>query len=217
MSQGTGLLEELAPERRLALAYAPAASRGAMLGLLVLDARLGGIVLRAREPMLAQVRLAWWRDRLAEPAEAWPKGEPLLELLQQWPADAAVLGALVDGWEGLLAAEGLPDAALLTLADARGAAFAALGQGGQAPAAGRMGREWGMAELACHLPDPAMREAAARLARASLSRPVRLPRLLRPLAVLHAIAVRGLRKADNADKVSLMAVLAGIRVGLSGF
>ena len=55
------LLDTLAPMHRLALAYAPAEARPAWAGLLALDARLAGVVRAAREPVLGQLRLAWWR------------------------------------------------------------------------------------------------------------------------------------------------------------
>ena len=58
------LLLGLTPLHRLALAYAPAASRGAWLGFLALDMRLAAIVRAAREPMIGQIKLAWWRERL---------------------------------------------------------------------------------------------------------------------------------------------------------
>jgi phytoene synthase len=51
-------------ERRLALAYAPGRARAATLGLFALDAALGNLVRAAREPLLGQMRLAWWREEL---------------------------------------------------------------------------------------------------------------------------------------------------------
>ena len=70
-------LSALPVERRLALAYAPANSRGLWLGLFALDARLGAVVQAAHEPLLAQIKLAWWRDELAKPLAARALGEPL--------------------------------------------------------------------------------------------------------------------------------------------
>jgi len=55
------LLDSLGPLNRLALAYAPQSTRLPLLALLALDMRLAGIVRNSREPMLAQLRLAWWR------------------------------------------------------------------------------------------------------------------------------------------------------------
>ena len=78
--------------QRLALSYAPRASRNAFAGLLALDTRFAGIVRHAREPMLAQMRLAWWRDVLAKPAAEWPTGEPLLALLAEWQGESSLPG-----------------------------------------------------------------------------------------------------------------------------
>src|SRR5580765_716653 len=95
-------LASLPVERRLALSYAPTRSRGLWLGLFALDARLGGVVSEAREPMLAQIKLAWWREDLSKPTVSRRKGEPLLEMLEAWGDEGAGLAALVDGWEVLI-------------------------------------------------------------------------------------------------------------------
>ena len=63
---------------------------------------------QAREPLLGQVRLAWWRDRLGQDPADWPAGEPLLAALRGWQPQFAALAALVDGWELLLGAPPLP-------------------------------------------------------------------------------------------------------------
>ena len=94
----------LAPAHRVALAYAPVHLRSAWTALLALDVRMAGIVRSVREPMLAQIRLAWWRDTLARPAGEWPDGEPLLrELAAHLPGEAQQLAELPSAWEHLLA------------------------------------------------------------------------------------------------------------------
>ena len=92
----------LDPAVRLAVAYAPARLRPLHLAAFALDARLRAVVSGAREPVLAQLKLAWWRDRLNQAPAARPRGEPLLAALAVWPGDAAPLLALVDGWEAML-------------------------------------------------------------------------------------------------------------------
>ena len=106
------LLALLPPVQRLALAYAPTRARPAWLALLALDTRLAQQVRSAREPMLTQIRLAWWHDRLREPVSAWPQGEPLLVALADWRGQHGSLAQLVDGWEMLLGEAPLTDAAL---------------------------------------------------------------------------------------------------------
>ena len=95
------LLEELPQPQRLALAYAPQAARAATLAVFALDARLGAVLRRRGEPVLAQMRFAWWRDMLARDPVQWPRGDEVLGLVAGW-RDPAALIPLVDGWEALL-------------------------------------------------------------------------------------------------------------------
>jgi 15-cis-phytoene synthase len=87
----------LAAPRMLALAYASAEVRDAFRWLLLFDQRLQEVVERTREPLITQMRLAWWRDMLAKPAGARATGEPLLAALADAEhggvaiADAALL------------------------------------------------------------------------------------------------------------------------------
>ena len=185
---------ELSPPYRLALAYAPRRARPATLALLTLDHRLGEIVRATREPMLAQLKLAWWRDRLAEPPSAWPQGEPLLKLLAGWAAEAGALGGLVDGWEALLL-EGDP----ATLIEGRALAGAALArvlnQPTAAYAASMAARHWSINEFGVALADT--------------QEPPILPRDLRGLAVL-------VKLAGKSGQSRWTQFLAAIRTGLFG-
>ena len=76
-------LHDLPIERRLALSYAPRAAQPITLGFLALDNRLAGIVRQAREPLLGQIKLSWWRDRLNAKEQAGALGDPLLAILDQ--------------------------------------------------------------------------------------------------------------------------------------
>src|SRR5690349_15922803 len=98
----SALVGELSPPLRLAIAYAPRPARAAWTALLVLDQRLRRAALGASEPLLGQVRLAWWRDRFRSPASEWPEGEPLLAALAGFDRERVALEALVDGWERVL-------------------------------------------------------------------------------------------------------------------
>ncbi len=74
----------------LAIAYAPVPLRARLKWLLMLDQRLSDVLNRAREPMIAQLRLSWWRDGLKSAADKRPKGEPLLAQLSEIGPDDAV-------------------------------------------------------------------------------------------------------------------------------
>ena len=99
-----GIASSLQPPANLAAAYTPVAFRPAFTLLLQLDVRFADIVRKAREPMIAQIKLAWWRDAFAaEPAQR-PKGEPLLQALGACGdgISPSALEDLVSAWELLL-------------------------------------------------------------------------------------------------------------------
>lgn len=99
-----GIASQLAPPANLAVAYTPIVFRPALTLLLQLDARFADIVRKAREPMIAQIKLAWWRDAFAAEPALRPKGEPLLQSLGAC-GDVISLSALqelVSAWELLL-------------------------------------------------------------------------------------------------------------------
>ncbi len=54
----------LDPDRTLALSYVPAKARPALEALWRLDATLGAVLSTGREPLISQIKLAWWRDSL---------------------------------------------------------------------------------------------------------------------------------------------------------
>ena len=74
------LLDECPEVSRIALASA-GSRRDIWLAAFALDGRIGRMVLGASEPMLGQMRLAWWRDQLGAPASARPQGDLLLDLI----------------------------------------------------------------------------------------------------------------------------------------
>lgn len=92
----------LRPPSLLAIAYAPAAIRRRLTWLLTLDARLLSVLQRANEPMIAQLRLSWWRDAIRSSSGERPKGEPLLAELNDFEASNSVTDAalnLIDAYE----------------------------------------------------------------------------------------------------------------------
>jgi phytoene synthase len=212
------LVDALPIERRLALSYAPGPARTATLALFALDAALGNLVRSAREPLLGQMRLAWWREQLGKPAAQRAQGEPVLALLGQVPELEQGLQCLVDGWEVLLGEAPIPGTELASFAAARGEACAALAIAvraqGHADVARICGNEWALAELASRLSDPQEREFALELAGAANWQAVALPRSLRPLKVLHALAVRS--KGHSPLLSRRTDILTAFRLGLLG-
>ena len=212
------LVELLPVHLRLALSYAPVRARALTLGLFALDCRLAGIVRGTREPLLGQVRLAWWRDRLGEKPEAWPEGEPVLAVLRLWGAETGALSALVDGWESLLGDPPLDGDALERFADGRANAFGALARLLQADPdeAMRAARGWALVDLSGKLGDPSERSAARELADQLDWRRSRLPRSLRPLAMLHGLARRAMLRGEGELLAGGAAGLVALRLGLLG-
>jgi phytoene synthase len=214
------LVETLPTVSRLALAYAPRSARMQTLALLALDTRLAGLLRNSREPMLAQLRLSWWRESLGQPADKWPEGEPLLAALRTWNGHHGGLVSLVNGWEALTGAAPLPETALEAMAQGRAAAFATLAQalesGDDLRGVQRLGRSWALADLAMRLGHESERASARALALVHPAKGVRLSRAMRPLTVLHGLATRRLAKGEDAA-TSPAAVLKAMRLGLLGF
>jgi hypothetical protein len=101
---------ELSPPQRMAVAYARRELRMGFALLLAFDNRLKAIAARGQEPLLKQMRLAWWREQLCKPAVHRPKGEPLLAALialhSEQPDSApkleAAIGVLIDAWDRIV-------------------------------------------------------------------------------------------------------------------
>ena len=205
---------------RLALSYAPAQARQSTLALMALDARLAAVLRSASEPVMAQLRLSWRRVALASSAEGRPRGEPLLALFDGWQAETAGLLGLVDGWEELTAEPPLPTNALAAFLEGRAMAFCALarhlGEHASADEAARCAKEWALADLAARLSDPQEGEAVLALAQEQRWVRARLPRSLRPLAILHGLAARQMRKGRLSASPGAASLLVAMRIGLAG-
>lgn len=193
------------------MAYAPRVTRGDWLTFLALDTRLAGVVRQAREPMLAQLKLAWWRDRLKAHPAVWPKGEPLLARLSNWE-DRSGLIALVDGWEALLGETEVSDG----FAEGRVAGIIALAQrfGADGASVAQAARRWALADLGLHLGDPAELSSLRELLGAMRTTP--LPRAMRPLAVLAGVTGRAFERGGLAALHTPGAFATAVRIGLVG-
>lgn len=190
-----------------------------MAALLAFDAHLGRLVASVKEPLVGQIRLAWWREELAKPAAARPRGNPELDALGvHWGGEEAALVTLVNGWECLFGAAPLPEGDVGQFAAARGSALAAFarlaGAGDAAADAELAGRRWALADLAERASDARERALCKELF-ADTRRPAHLPRVLRGAAVLDGLAARAMARGEP-----LMAgrggALAALRLGLLG-
>ncbi len=173
--------------------YAPRRLQALWEGFLLLDRRLADAARAGRDPLMAQLRLAWWRDRFDQSAADWPKGEPLLALLTPWDGERAALRALVDGWEARVVGE----------------------DGGAELGKARIGAMTALARLSGLQADEHVRRASAEwlgLEPPLASAPI-LPGALRPLAILRGMA---LREAAGRPGGPLRDFLAILRIGLLG-
>jgi 15-cis-phytoene synthase len=179
--------DDLSPPVRLALAYAPQHVRAAFALLLRFDARFARILGNAGEPLIAQMKIAWWRDAIMASVAARPKGEPLLSSLFALddPALNQAAVRLADAWELLIGEEEWPDATVKSFAEMRGPAifegYATLCGQYEFPVG--LPRSWAADDLRLRF--------GSRVEGTVLDSP-RLPRtrILRPLTIL-AMSVRG--------------------------
>src|SRR5438132_9318747 len=71
-------------DRFLAALFAPEPARRGLLALLAFDHELARTRTVAREPLLARIRLQWWREAVAEMAGgASPRAQPIVESLSE--------------------------------------------------------------------------------------------------------------------------------------
>lgn len=188
----------LDPECRLALAYVGAARRDSAAALFALDAALGALVAGGSQPMVTQIKIAWWRDALARLDSGPPPAEPMLERvaarLIPVGITGAELGTLADGWEHLLSPEPLVREDLDAFAILRGGrlfGLAARALGGvPSPQVERAGEAWALADLARRSRNAEDRAAALDAARQRLGPDARWPAPLRPLGMLARLARR---------------------------
>lgn len=203
---------------RLALSYAPSHSRAAIGAIFLLDSRLARIGADVSEPIIAQMKLAWWRDQFAKPATEWPAGEPWLETLARQEFSPERLTALVNGWEALIASETLTDSAIEAFAAGRGAAWLAVAEKvepqADAETVMHAARIWTLADLASHLEGGSRSNVRALQGQSEDKLPA-LPRGLRPFQILAALGRRAMLR-DGALLEGPVSLALAMRVGIFG-
>ncbi len=192
-------MTQLDPDRTLALTYVPAERRPALTALWRLDAALGAVLAGGREPLISQIKLAWWRDSLARLDEAPPPAEPVLQDVARHILPRGIKGSqlarMEEGWAILLSSEVLTGSDLENYAGSRGALLfrhssQLLGIQMNLKVK-RAGEGWALADLARHS-NKVDGQAAIDAARDRLSDVAaqRWPKPLRPLGMLAMLASR---------------------------
>jgi phytoene synthase len=214
-------IDALPLPQRLALAHAPAQLRPAAVAAFALDARLAKFVAQASEPLVGQLRLAWWREQLGKPPGNRASGDVILDSLSaQWGDASCDLVALVDGWERLLTDTPLPEAAVEEFVSGRATIFGGLaslaGYMDSVPAAREIGRQWALADLLAHITGPDRDAMAAAWPMADQGRDARLPRRLRHLAILGSLGRRATFRGGGALIAGRSDALHIMRLGMFG-
>jgi phytoene synthase len=183
-------------DRYLAVLHAPVVARDGLFALFALDLELAQVVATTSEPLLGEIRLAWWREQLARLDSAPAPVQPTLAALAQHVLPAGVSGASLEPLEDAHLAVLLDehfDADQLDryMANRGGALFAAAAQllGGDVAVAHTLGRCWALGEFVRRgerLPFVA-RKLLEALRQKSVVRPA--DRALRPLAGLARLAL----------------------------
>ena len=181
--------------------YVPRPARFLVTALFALDSAMGEVVRTTTEPMIGQIRLAWWRERLEELDEGRAPAEPNLQAAAEIIAGSEVTGRemaeITEGWEALL--EPFPwDGAVADAVADRGRrlfAIAARIVGARPERAGQAGQLWALVDVAKHCSDEISRKSLIDAAR-SLSAQISdvAAEAERPLTMLGLLARRDLER-----------------------
>ncbi|MEM8754623.1 MAG: squalene/phytoene synthase family protein [Pseudomonadota bacterium] len=164
------LAEEGDPQRAYVLRLAAPEAQDRLRALIAFDAELARIPITVSEPMLGEIRLAWWREALEDLFERGAaRGHEALQALAATKDAAGWDRALLDGMidARALSLGGLPvdEAACGDFVEKTGAAFqrlAVAALGDRSEKAAEVAALVGWAEGAARLADAFRAEAAAR-------------------------------------------------------
>jgi phytoene synthase len=187
---------DLDPDRVLALSYVPAKHRAAVGALWRLDSSLGAALAGGREPLIARIKLAWWREALERLDRETAPAEPVLREVADHVLPAGVGGAdlarMEEGWAILASPDKLSSDELAGYAQARGGLLFRYGAhllGGGEDGIERAGEAWALVDLARHCATAEDADVALAAAR-ERELPRRWPSRLRPLGMLAVLAAR---------------------------
>ena len=191
--------------------YWPVVLRPAFNALFDIDDAMAGVVARATEPVLAVIKLAWWREELEKLDTAPPPAEPRLQAAAAELLPKSVTGrelaGLADGWAALL--DERPD---VDRVQARGELLFALGArllGASHSGVGEAGRLYALSDVT--------RRGLRDFRSAAAGPPMmRFPPRLRPLTGLAALARRDLARGPGEAEATPGRSWTLIRHRLSG-
>ena len=170
--------------QQIALGYAPSRHRAALAALWDYDVTLGRVVATTTEPMIGQMRLTWWRERMIALDKGQVPAEPVLaalyDVIHHYDVTGAMLAAIVEGWEELLEPMPLREDSLRAYAMKRGNVLFDLSARILGSDVGAdLGAGWALIDFAAHCSDEMTRKRAL-----SLFKPVSIngPKPLRILA-----------------------------------
>ncbi|MDA9918539.1 hypothetical protein N9D37_01440 [Erythrobacter sp.] len=194
------------PEIELALMHMPARVRPKMAAAFALDQRLGRIVAATTEPMLGQMRLAWWRDMLGAPVGERPEGDAVLDAIGNlWVGEEEALISLVNAWEVMVVADELTPESLREYAQGRGAFWNS-----------DHGQIWALADAAIRVSDDSERATLLEMAAHPMQPSQSGEPMPRGFRVLHALAKRALRRGGRPLMEGRGASLIAMRAALFG-
>ena len=199
---------ELGADLTLALSYVPSAKRPALRALFAIDAAMGDVVCTSSEPMIGQIRLAWWRERLEELDQGKVPAEPRLQSVVEELIPNGVFGRhlarLEGGWLTLFTP--FPwDVAVVEALWFRGRLLFGLGAKLLSKTDDRIeaaGGLWTVVDAARHCSDQQSRAlllSEGRTLEQGLSG-AKFEPALRPLSMLAALAMRDLNRDEPFER-----------------
>lgn len=165
------------------------------------DARLAQIARTTKEPLIGQMRLAWWEDAISDDQAIKGRGEPILDALRGCGAATGPgLLNMLEGWEVLIVERELDRQSLSDYATGRGGGlFHALAGMVEVPDwLIDAGAVWALWDLSGHVNDPELANKALMLGneRLLVNTP-HWPTKWRPMRLAYSLArteiVRGRR------------------------
>jgi phytoene synthase len=194
----------LGRDRALAFSYLPIAFRQSITGLFLIDGAMGDVVRTTQEPMVGEIRLAWWRERLEELDEGvLAPAEPRLQDVERYVLPRVTghdVAELEPGWLKLFApfpwTEETSEAIWLRGNRLFGLAARLLDQPDEhLQSAGGL---WALVDVARHCSDGPSRalllKQALGFARGLSG--TRFQRRLRPLSMLASLAIADCRRGE---------------------